>query len=260
MPLTSYDWTRLMIHKLVFKSCTKLSVCLLLSSVSAPLSANSETRSRLLEEHIVDLQNEVKELWKHIEDLERRLPNSSQPPASPQGPNVPPSTPSTPGVSNPLVPTALPIESSPTGAPLPPPAETSLTAEAQYNQALDLLKAHRFVEARAAFESFLMANPGHSFHILAKYWVGVICFVEKRYAEALTLFRSIESQAGAKRHDVLLKIVLCHKNLGDSASALTVLKGLKNLLEKSPERKDDVSMRTQIQTLESELSSDKTFS
>jgi tol-pal system protein YbgF len=81
--------------------------------------------------------------------------------------------------------------------------------------AFDLLKAGKYDEARAGFESFLLAHPTHELASNAQYWLGEVSYVDRDYEGALKAFAKVLSDypQARKAPDALLKTGYCQYEL-----------------------------------------------
>jgi tol-pal system protein YbgF len=97
--------------------------------------------------------------------------------------------------------------------------------EAGYQAAFDSLKAGRYPEARAGFEAFLVAYPGHELASNAQYWLGEVFYVERDYEAALAAFGKVLSTVpqARKAPDALLKSGYCHYELKRYPAARSAL-------------------------------------
>ncbi|HUO98327.1 MAG TPA: tol-pal system protein YbgF [Rhizomicrobium sp.] len=85
-------------------------------------------------------------------------------------------------------PASAPPQSGGTLGTLPQAAAPDASVRSQYDEAMNLLARARYDEARAAFQSFVDANPKDPLAAQATYWVGNIAFVQKDYAAASQAF------------------------------------------------------------------------
>jgi tol-pal system protein YbgF len=102
---------------------------------------------------------------------------------------------------------------------LQPPLAT--TPREQYRAALRALRDRRWDEALQTFTEFLSAYPEHELTEHAIYWRGEVHYARRHYREALIDFEAVvlHPSRGTKRADALLKLGMCHRRLGDLASA-----------------------------------------
>ncbi len=129
---------------------------------------------------------------------------------------------------------ATPVVARPAPVYVPPPAlapsrPRATAVDAQYREALGALRARRFEDALRAFEAFLRRAPTHPQAADARYWRGEVLYILRRYQDARAAFASYLSShaAGRKAADALYKLALCHRRLGDEASARRALERLR---------------------------------
>jgi tol-pal system protein YbgF len=94
-------------------------------------------------------------------------------------------------------------------ADIPPAAGPQDKAEqADYQQAVDTLKAGRNQEAVAALKDFLQRNPDSQYAANAQYWLGEANYVMKRYPDAVAEFDKVIKlyPDSGKVPDAMLKI------------------------------------------------------
>jgi tol-pal system protein YbgF len=60
--------------------------------------------------------------------------------------------------------------------------------EAQYDEAIALLRSEKYPEARGAFEAFLQKYPAHALSGNAEYWLGETYYAQGQYREAAEAF------------------------------------------------------------------------
>jgi tol-pal system protein YbgF len=102
-------------------------------------------------------------------------------------------------------------------------------AKAEYDKALSLLlKTGDSESARATFRTFLASHAGHSLEPNATYWLGESYYVERRFPEAVLVFKDVVDRfpAHPKAADALLKIAYAYQGLGDAQNARFHLKML----------------------------------
>jgi len=97
------------------------------------------------------------------------------------------------------------VETRPVGAVAGTPGAAS-DADA-YQAAFGRLRARDYAGAERAFTEFLAAYPNSPMVDNAKYWLGEVHYVERRYPEALSAFQRVyqEHPQSAKVPDALLK-------------------------------------------------------
>jgi tol-pal system protein YbgF len=118
-------------------------------------------------------------------------------------------------------------------AALPDPA-------AEYQAAFDLLKSGKYDQARAAFESFLLAHPTHELASNAQYWLGEVSYVERDYESALKAFGKVLSDypQARKAPDALLKTGYCQYELKRYPQARSTLARVGDQFPDSPAARD----------------------
>jgi len=91
-------------------------------------------------------------------------------------------------------------------------AAAAVDPAAEYQAAFDLLKAGKYPEARAGFETFLAGHPQHELASNAQYWLGEVSYVERNYDAALAAFARVlaDYPQARKAPDALLKTGYCH--------------------------------------------------
>jgi tol-pal system protein YbgF len=193
----------------------------------------SDERLRSLENHINDLEQEIRDLVGRIERAEHQLKLSSQSPSSETS-----------------------LSSSPSREEKEelPTADNPQELDA-YNNALDLLKAKKFPEAKIAFQTFLQDHPESPFRSLAHYWTAVIYYIEKDYStalERLNQFRTLFPKS-SKKYDVLMKISSCHHEEGNKEKACQVLRQCMTELDQDPKKEALAGVHQRIQNLQKKL-------
>lgn len=102
------------------------------------------------------------------------------------------------------------------------PSENSLTAEQQYENAVQLLQAGDYQGAQGGLEVFLDLNPDHQLASNAAYWLAETHYVRQNYSAAAAAFaRNYRAygKEGAKSIDNLLKLGMSLANLGEQDKA-----------------------------------------
>lgn len=119
-------------------------------------------------------------------------------------------------------------------APLPSASVESLERTpddpvAAYRAGLDLVRRRDFDRALAALSAFLVRYPGDTRTADVLYWRGEVQFALSDFEGALASFHgSLETRpAGERAPDALLKVGLCHRELGAPAQARSALERLK---------------------------------
>ena len=100
-----------------------------------------------------------------------------------------------------------------------PAGETAVITE--YRNALSLLRTGKFDQAQQAFLAFTTSYPGHAYADNALYWCGEALYAKKDYPAALRQFEEVAERYPASRKlpDLLLKIGLCHRRMGNAEKA-----------------------------------------
>lgn len=102
-------------------------------------------------------------------------------------------------------------------------------AKRAYDEALALVRAHRYPEALEAFAGFLVRWPDHPYAENATYWRGECYFAQGDHRRAAEQFEGalVRASTGVKAPDALLKLAMCHERLGDKARAKTYAERLR---------------------------------
>lgn len=114
-----------------------------------------------------------------------------------------------------------------------PPAVAD-TAEAQYQQAMNLLHQYDFNGAETALRGFLDRYPDDKLAGNAQYWLGETYYARKQYAEAARVFSDAYTQdkQGSKATHSLLKLAMSLDQVGQGdASCVAYLE----LISKHPD-------------------------
>ena len=100
--------------------------------------------------------------------------------------------------------------------------------QAAYNRAFLLLKEGRYEQAAKAFQAFRAEYPGGHYADNAQYWLAETYYVSRKFKPALAEFQKLtkEFPASPKLTHALLKIGYIYDEMGESAKARKVLKGL----------------------------------
>jgi tol-pal system protein YbgF len=154
-----------------------------------------------------DLQRQQREQYldtdRRLQQLETGLPGGapggmpSTPgmlPETASQPAQPPVQPETPIVVAPPAPAEQPpVAQRPEPLAAPPGAAASNTEaeQAQYDNALAILREGRYAEAAQAFNRFLAANPGSVYADNASYWLGETYYVTRDFDQALETFEGL---------------------------------------------------------------------
>jgi tol-pal system protein YbgF len=127
---------------------------------------------------------------------------------------APPTAPVAPPVQPPPVVVAPPV------APVTPAAPQA-NEQADYDNALAILREGRYAEAVQAFNSFLGTYPQSSYADNASYWLGETHYVTREFDKALATFRQLVSDypQSPKVPDSRLKMGYIHYEKKDWAAA-----------------------------------------
>ena len=108
-----------------------------------------------------------------------------------------------------------------------------LEAQAEYQQAFNLLKQSQYDKAIAAFNAFLAKHPQGQYSDNAQYWMGEAYFVTRRYNEAITEYMKLLTNypQSQKAPNSLLKIGYSYYELKQDADAK---KALQDLIRRYP--------------------------
>ncbi|MEM6812106.1 MAG: tol-pal system protein YbgF [Pseudomonadota bacterium] len=125
----------------------------------------------------------------------------------------------------------------PQGMNLASPIRSRNDATASYEQAFRHIKDKEFLEARAAFEEFLLDHPNHVLTANAKYWLGETFYAEGEFKQAARIFaEGFQSYPDTpKSPDMLLKLGLSLSNLGKKDEACITLSQLPIKFQSGPE-------------------------
>ena len=136
------------------------------------------------------------------------------------------------------------VDPSPEAAgPAPAPAvakkagSAAAGPQASYDAALALFEGRKYKEAKAAFEDFIAANPGHSLRPNAQYWVGECQYSQGDYSGAILNFTDVAGSypTHPKAAAALLKAGYAYANLGDQENARFYWQMLRHDFPKSSE-------------------------
>jgi tol-pal system protein YbgF len=103
-----------------------------------------------------------------------------------------------------------------------PPRTTSLSPQAQYDSAMELLRAGDYAGAENGLQLFLELNPDHPLASNAAYWQAETYYVRKNYAAAAAAFARNYRTYGddvTKAPDNLLKLGMSLQGLGETDKA-----------------------------------------
>ena len=110
----------------------------------------------------------------------------------------------------------------------PPAATNPLEAQAEYQQAFNLLKQAQYDKAITAFDTFLGKYLQSQYSDNAQYWMGETYFVTRRFNEAITEYMKLLANypQSQKAANSLLKIGYSYYELKQDADAKKVLQDL----------------------------------
>jgi tol-pal system protein YbgF len=103
-----------------------------------------------------------------------------------------------------------------------PPRTTSLSPQAQYDSAMELLRAGDYAGAENGLQLFLELNPDHPLASNAAYWLAETYYVRKNFAAAAAAFARNYRTYGdgaTKAPDNLLKLGMSLQGLGETDKA-----------------------------------------
>jgi tol-pal system protein YbgF len=106
---------------------------------------------------------------------------------------------------------------------------------AEYQAAVDALKAGDYAEAISMLREFIRRYPDHDYADNAQYWLGEAYYAQKDYKRALEEFRATVERypRGNKVPDALLKVGYCYAALGQIADARATLEQLISVYPRS---------------------------
>lgn len=95
----------------------------------------------------------------------------------------------------------------------------------QYQQALDILREGRYMQAAEAFSGFLQAHPDSAYAANAQYWLAESYYVTRQFPRALEEFRQVvETYSDSNKvADARLKIGFIHYEMEDWQAARQAL-------------------------------------
>ncbi|HSH30950.1 MAG TPA: tol-pal system protein YbgF [Thiohalobacter sp.] len=95
----------------------------------------------------------------------------------------------------------------------------------QYQQALDILREGRYMQAAEAFSGFLQAHPDSAYAANAQYWLAEAYYVTRQFPRALEEFRRVvEAYSDSNKvADARLKIGFIHYEMEDWQAARQAL-------------------------------------
>jgi tol-pal system protein YbgF len=103
-----------------------------------------------------------------------------------------------------------------------PPRTTSLSPQAQYDSAMELLRAGDYAGAENGLQLFVELNPDHPLASNAAYWLAETYYVRKNFAAAAAAFARNYRTYGdgaTKAPDNLLKLGMSLQGLGETDKA-----------------------------------------
>jgi tol-pal system protein YbgF len=105
-------------------------------------------------------------------------------------------------------------------------ADSDPAAEAaEYEAALNLLKAGKFADAQSAFEAFIVARPQSTFTPAAHYWAASSSFQAKNYTRAAELYQQVHTQwpEDVRAPEALIGLANTQQMQGDAKGAKKTL-------------------------------------
>jgi tol-pal system protein YbgF len=122
----------------------------------------------------------------------------------------------------------------------PSVAVDPLEAQAEYQQAFNLLKQSQYDKAIAAFNAFLGKYPQSQYSENAQYWTGEAYFVTRRFNEAITEYMKLLTNypQSQKAPNSLLKIGYSYYELKQDTEAKKVLQDLVGRYPGTPAAQD----------------------
>lgn len=108
--------------------------------------------------------------------------------------------------------------------------------EAQYDQAIALLRSEKYPEARADFQAFLQKYPSHALSGNAEYWLGETYYAQGQYREAAEAFLKgfQKYPKNAKAPASLLKLGMSLGQLKQTKEACLTLNEISKRYPESP--------------------------
>jgi tol-pal system protein YbgF len=118
-------------------------------------------------------------------------------------------------------------------APPPKPAADPAAETRDYEAALNQLKAGKYRDALAGFETFIKRYPSSSFQPSAYFWAGSAALQIKEVASATHYFKQVINNwpDDPKAPDAMLGLANCQQTMGDDKAAR---KTLESLVQKYP--------------------------
>lgn len=101
------------------------------------------------------------------------------------------------------------------------PVTSSASEQAEYEQALSILREGRYTDASAAFRRLLASYPASEYADNSTYWLGETYYVTRDFSQALATFSRLVSEypASPKVPDARLKMGYIHYENGEWAQA-----------------------------------------
>lgn len=98
----------------------------------------------------------------------------------------------------------------------------------QYQQALDILREGRYMQAAEAFSGFLQAHPDSAYAANAQYWLAESYYVTRQFPRALEEFRRVvETYSDSNKvADARLKVAFIHYEMEDWQAARQALEAV----------------------------------
>jgi tol-pal system protein YbgF len=102
------------------------------------------------------------------------------------------------------------------------------SAQALYEQGLNLVRSGRAEQGRATLERFLKEYPANRLAPNAIYWIGESWYGQKNYPQAILSFKDVVTKypKHSKAQAALLKIGMSYRNVGDKDNAVFYLRTL----------------------------------
>lgn len=121
-----------------------------------------------------------------------------------------------------------------------PAPEDPLKAQAEYQQAFNLLKQAQYDQAITAFDNFLRKYPASQYSANAQYWMGEAHYVARRFNEAITEYMKLVTNYPESKQvsNGLLKIGYSFYELGKPDDAKNVLEDLIKRYPGTPAARD----------------------
>lgn len=160
-------------------------------------------------------------------DIDRRLQQleTAGPAAAPPGAAAP-SVPSQPPADGAATPPA-PSPADETEVPAPAPMDSAKVRQ-DYQQALNILREGRYMQAAEAFRDFLKQYPDSGYAANAQYWLAESFYVTRQFPQALEEFSKVVSAYpdSNKVADARLKIGFIHYEMSNWQKSRQELEGV----------------------------------